>query len=261
MLLFKACFWPKKEPVLQKNGGPTEIILHFFPSFSVLSGFSPSQALASEPLAPIRPLPKKSCQKHYRRFFVHSGMCHNPRMKVETTGRNAGCEVWTAIRRRPAVCAKRLGLRNDSSAFGHPAGKRRWQARTPKSAGLSGAHHTQSNLIKANHTQSHVLLQSRKITHSQEDFLTQRRGGRREKGRSHSLLCELCACARSGKRNHCLRPAALLPQGLSGPVFLMFLCGNNSNPGHSWRIPRPRQTPKNHTKSGQIRVIPTKMKL
>ena len=46
-------------------------------------------------------------------------MCHNRRMNVEMTGRNEGCEGWTAAKRQSALCAKRLGARNGSSAFGH----------------------------------------------------------------------------------------------------------------------------------------------
>ncbi len=29
-------------------------------------------------------------------------MCHNRRVKVETTARNEGCEDWTTVKRRPA---------------------------------------------------------------------------------------------------------------------------------------------------------------
>ncbi len=39
--LVKVCFWPKSGAILQKNGGPTEIILHFFSRFSGFWGFSP----------------------------------------------------------------------------------------------------------------------------------------------------------------------------------------------------------------------------
>jgi hypothetical protein len=39
-------------------------------------------------------------------------------MTVEMTGRNKGCEGWTAVKRQPALHAKRFGVRNDSSAFG-----------------------------------------------------------------------------------------------------------------------------------------------
>jgi hypothetical protein len=77
------------------------------------------------------PLSKKSCQKHYRRFFVRSRTCHNRRVNVEATGRNRGCQGWTAVKRQPALRAKRLGLRNDSSAFGRRAEERRWRARIP----------------------------------------------------------------------------------------------------------------------------------
>jgi hypothetical protein len=74
------CFCPKIGAILQKNGGPTEIILHFFQSFHELLGFFPSQAVAFQPQAAIQPLPKKSCLKTYRRFFVRPGMCHHRRM-------------------------------------------------------------------------------------------------------------------------------------------------------------------------------------
>jgi hypothetical protein len=38
-------FWPKNRAILQKNRGPTEIILHFFSRFSGFLGFFLSQAL------------------------------------------------------------------------------------------------------------------------------------------------------------------------------------------------------------------------
>jgi hypothetical protein len=118
MPLFKACFWPKIEAILQKNGDPTKNISHFFSRFSCFPGFFHLQAIAFQRQAPLQPLPKKSCPKHYRRFFVRSGMCHNRRVIVEMTCRNEGCERWTAVKRQPALRAKRFGLRNDSSAFG-----------------------------------------------------------------------------------------------------------------------------------------------
>jgi hypothetical protein len=99
------CFCPKNEPVLQKNEGPTEIILHFFLCFSGFLGLFPLQPLVSEPLAPAQLLPKKSCQKHYRRFFARSGMCLNGAVKVGQSGRKEGCPEWTAVKRRPALRA------------------------------------------------------------------------------------------------------------------------------------------------------------
>jgi hypothetical protein len=99
-------------------------------------GFCQSQAIAFQQQAAIPPLQKKSCQKHYRRFFVRFGLCHNRRMNVEMAGRNEGCKGWTAVKRQPALRAKRLGVRNDSSAFGRRpesgAG-----ARAPQPTGLS----------------------------------------------------------------------------------------------------------------------------
>ena len=135
-IFFKPCFRRKNRGHLQKNRGPTEIILHFFSSFSFFSGFFPLQAVAFQRQAPLAPLQKKSCLKTDGRFSVRPGMCHNRPVKVEMTDRNEGCEGWTAVKRRPALRAKRFGARNDSSAFGHPAGNRRWRARTPKPAAL-----------------------------------------------------------------------------------------------------------------------------
>jgi hypothetical protein len=51
---------PKKEAILQKIGGPTEIILHFFSRFSGFLGFFQLQAVALQPQAAIEPLQKKS---------------------------------------------------------------------------------------------------------------------------------------------------------------------------------------------------------
>ncbi len=142
MPLSKVCLWLKKEAILQKNGGPTEIILHFVLRFPCFLGFVPSQAVALQRPAPIQPLPKKSCLKTDGRFSLPSGICHNHRVKVETTGWDEGCEGWTVIKCPPPLRAQRFGARNESSAFGPRAGKRRWRAHTPEPAGLSGAHHT-----------------------------------------------------------------------------------------------------------------------
>ena len=122
MSLQQVCFRLKKEGILQKIGGPTEIILRFFLRFSGFLRFFQLQAVVFQRQPPIRPLPKKSYLKTDGRFSFRSGMCHNRRMTVEMTGRNEGCEGWTAIKRQPAFAAKRFGARNDSSAFGHSAG-------------------------------------------------------------------------------------------------------------------------------------------
>jgi hypothetical protein len=92
----KGRFCPKKRGVLQKNGGPTEIISHFFSRFFGFWGFPPSQAVAFQPQAAIRPLQKKSCLKTYRRFSVRSGMCHNRRVNVENDNWKTGqlSEKW-----------------------------------------------------------------------------------------------------------------------------------------------------------------------
>jgi hypothetical protein len=60
-------------PFLQKNRGPTEIILHFFLRFSTFSGFFPPQPIASQLQAAIRTRQMKSYQKHYRRFLFVPG--------------------------------------------------------------------------------------------------------------------------------------------------------------------------------------------
>jgi hypothetical protein len=97
----------KIRPFLQKNRGPTEIILRICTPFSRFSGFSQSQALDLQPQAAIQPLQKKSCLKHYRRFFDCSRMCHNRRVNVELTGRNEGSAGWTAVKRRqPSLTMK-----------------------------------------------------------------------------------------------------------------------------------------------------------
>jgi hypothetical protein len=80
MPLFKAHFGRKNRAILQKIGGFWEIIFHFFLHFPCFLGFCQSQAIAFQSQAAIQPLPKKSCQKHSRRFFVRFGMCHNRRM-------------------------------------------------------------------------------------------------------------------------------------------------------------------------------------
>ncbi len=130
-------FRPKKGAVLQKIRGPAEIILHFFLPFSSFLGLFPSQAIAFQPQPPLRPLPKKSCQKTYHRFFARSAMWLNGLVKTGVISRNEGCAGRAAVRCPPALHAQRFGARNDSSAFVPPAGKRRWRARTPRPAGLS----------------------------------------------------------------------------------------------------------------------------
>jgi hypothetical protein len=79
----QACFWRKNRAILQKNGGLTEIILHFFLRFFCFLGLFPLQLVVSEQQAPVSPLQKKSCLKSYRRFFERSGICHNRRMNDE----------------------------------------------------------------------------------------------------------------------------------------------------------------------------------
>jgi hypothetical protein len=97
----QARFWPKIEGLLQKNGGPTETILHFLSRFPDLLGLFPLQSVASQGQAAIKTLPKKSCLKTYRRFFVRSGLCHNRRM-------NGRIVRWEMGREKPAA-----GLRGD----------------------------------------------------------------------------------------------------------------------------------------------------
>jgi hypothetical protein len=104
----------KFRPFWQENRGPTEIILRICTPFPGFSGFSQLQAFDLQPQAPIQPLQKKSCLKHYRRFFGCSGMCHDRRVNVEMTGRNEGCagsafakasarQRWTAVKRPPST--------------------------------------------------------------------------------------------------------------------------------------------------------------
>jgi hypothetical protein len=77
------CFWPKYGAILQKNRAVRESFLRFFSRFSVFGGFFPLQPIAFQRQAPLHPLQKKSCQKHYGRFSVRSKMCHNRRMNDE----------------------------------------------------------------------------------------------------------------------------------------------------------------------------------
>jgi hypothetical protein len=119
---FEARFCPKIEAFLQINVGTTKTISHFFSRFYGFPGFLPLQVVLYEQQAAIQPLQKKSCQKHYRRFFVCSGMCHNHHVKVDLSDRDEGREDRAAVVRQPASRAKRFGLRNDSSAFGRRAG-------------------------------------------------------------------------------------------------------------------------------------------
>ncbi len=118
-------------PFWQKKRGPTENILHFFSRFFRFWGFFPLQAVALQRPVVVQAFPKKSCQKTDGRFSVRPGMCHNRCVKVEISDWNEGRERWTAMKRRPALRARRFGARNDTSAFGHSAAKRPWRARIP----------------------------------------------------------------------------------------------------------------------------------
>jgi hypothetical protein len=86
----------EQDPLLQKNGGPAEIILHFFSHLPCFVGFLPLQAPDFTRHALIRPLQKKSRLKTYRRFFVRPAMCHNRRM-------NGRIVQWEMGREKPAA--------------------------------------------------------------------------------------------------------------------------------------------------------------
>ncbi len=179
----------------------------------MFSEFFPSQAIAFQRQAPIRPLPKKSCLKTDGRFSLRSGMCHNRRMKVATTGRyerfrgarasRTRClasrqthlrSLSHRLRRHPA----HFGPRNDSSAFGYPA-------RVIGSISDHGFHGFHGCGIS-------LRFLSVESVQSVVAFLWWR-----------------------------LDPS--LPQGLSGAVFPAFFCGKDSNPPHiSWRHQRPIAT-------------------
>ncbi len=68
MRLIKVCFWLINGGLLQKNGGPVEIILHFFSSFSVVSCFFPLQPVALQRQPPIQPLQKNRAEKPMEGF-------------------------------------------------------------------------------------------------------------------------------------------------------------------------------------------------
>ena len=144
---------PEICPFLQEYRGFQEIILRFFQFFAFFGTFPVASSDLQLPTT-IQPLQKKSCQKTDGRFSIPSGICHNRRMDVEMTYRIEGCKGWTLVKHRPSLRAKRFGVRNGSSAFGHPAGNCRGRARLPNPAGLSATHHAQSNLITPNQTEA-----------------------------------------------------------------------------------------------------------
>jgi hypothetical protein len=88
----KVRFERENQAILQKNGGPTKTILHFFLCFPCFLGFFPLQPVVFQPQAAVPPRQKKSCQKHYRRFFVRSAMCQNRRMNESTVQWEMGLE-------------------------------------------------------------------------------------------------------------------------------------------------------------------------
>ena len=71
---------PKIRPSWQENRGSQKIISRICTRFSVFSGFSQLQAFDLQLQAPTRPHQKKSCLKHYRRFYGSSRMRHNRRV-------------------------------------------------------------------------------------------------------------------------------------------------------------------------------------
>ena len=76
----------------QEKRGFAKIISHFFSRFSSFSAFLSLQPVALQRQAAVRPLQKKSCLKHYRRFFVSPAMCHSRRMNVGTNGKTGSTE-------------------------------------------------------------------------------------------------------------------------------------------------------------------------
>ncbi len=147
MRFFKVRFWPKSGAFLQKNRGPTEIILHFFLYFPCFLGSFSLLPLAPQPLAPLQPLPKKSCLKTYRRFFVPSVMGHNRRVNVELTGRNALHEPMQAT---PPLKARPFGGKSRKSPRHFAAGPPPKSGRTEVNLALSKL--TGLNLIALNLT-------------------------------------------------------------------------------------------------------------
>ena len=73
--------------LLQKNRGPAGNIPHFFSRFFGFWGLFALQTVAMQQQAAIKPLPKKSCSKTYRRFFVFSNVCQNQPVRVEQQAR------------------------------------------------------------------------------------------------------------------------------------------------------------------------------
>src|SRR5208282_5521826 len=72
-------------------------------AFPVFSCFFHLQAVAFQRQPPIRHLQKKSCLKHYRRFFVRPAMCHHRPINVAMTVRNEKCPASAALCRRPGL--------------------------------------------------------------------------------------------------------------------------------------------------------------
>jgi hypothetical protein len=113
MRFMRACFWPKNGAILQKIGGPTKTILHFFSRFSGCLGFFHLQAVASQGQAAIKTLQKKSCLKTYRRFFVRPAMCHNRPM-------NGKVVQWEMGREKPAAQSQARKRRLEKPGFNRP---------------------------------------------------------------------------------------------------------------------------------------------
>jgi len=140
----------KFRPFWQENRGPTEIILRICTPFPGFAGFSQSQALDLQPQAPIQPLQKKSYQKHYRRFYGRSRMCHHRRMNVEMTGRNRGFAGWMAVKRRQPG----LMMKSEIPQRPHPSHRSHWSHPSFLDALIKpGNHSAASWSIKPNQTQ------------------------------------------------------------------------------------------------------------
>jgi hypothetical protein len=79
------------------------------------------QALDLQPQAPIQPLQKKSCLKHYRRFFVCSGMCHHRRVNERKFNPPPSGHDAAIVAEPPRLCSDQLqsafaGITADNSA-------------------------------------------------------------------------------------------------------------------------------------------------
>ena len=135
--------------------GPTENILHFFSSFLGFWEYFPLQAVDFQPQPAIRTLQKKSYRKHYRRFYVRSGMCHNRRVNDEKFKVQSSKFYGIRPSNRPGWRRRQPSRRRNTTLM--PSGKHQRLSVPSVPCALSQRFAQNRPAIKPNQTQSNLI--------------------------------------------------------------------------------------------------------